>query len=150
MAKEDSQLLVLKRIEKEKEQKAAMDLQSAQSFLQANQAKLKEVQSYKLDYLKRMQQMGSSGMGGGSYQHYQRFIVQLDQGILAQTNVVSTAKEVVEQRRQEWLMQTNKVKAVDTLLDKKAQARQAKLDKYEQNQADEFAAQKNIRSQLGV
>ena len=32
MAKEDSQLLVLKRIEKEKEQKAAMDLQSAQSF----------------------------------------------------------------------------------------------------------------------
>ncbi|QTH63767.1 flagellar export protein FliJ [Psychrosphaera ytuae] len=150
MAKEDSQLLVLKRIEKEKEQKAAMDLQSAQSFLQANQAKLKEVQSYKLDYLKRMQQMGSSGMGGGSYQHYQRFIVQLDQGILAQTNVVSTAKEVVEQRRQEWLMQTNKVKAVDTLLDKKAQARQAKLDKYEQNQADEFAAQKYIRSQLGV
>ena len=136
MAKEDSQLLVLKRIEKEKEQKAAMDLQSAQSFLQANQAKLKEVQSYKLDYLKRMQQMGSSGMGGGSYQHYQRFIVQLDQGILAQTNVVSTAKEVVEQRRQEWLMQTNKVKAVDTLLDKKAQARQAKLDKYEQNQTN--------------
>lgn len=150
MAKEDSQLLVLKRIEKEREQKAAMDLQSAQSFLQANQAKLKEVQSYKLDYLKRMQQMGSSGMGGGSYQHYQRFIVQLDQGILAQTNVVSTAKEVVEQRRQEWLMQTNKVKAVDTLLDKKAQARRIKLDKYEQNQADEFAAQKYIRNQMGA
>lgn len=148
MAKEDSQLLVLKRIEKDREQKAATDLQSAQSFLQANQAKLKEVQSYKLDYLKRMQQMGTTGMGGGSYQHYQKFIVQLDQGIQAQANVVSTAKEVVEQRRQEWLMQKNKLKAVDTLLDKKALARQVKADKLEQNQMDEFASQKYIRTQI--
>lgn len=148
MAKEDNQLLVLKRIEKEREQKAATDLQSAQSFLEANQAKLKEVESYKLDYLKRMQDMGATGMGGGSYQHYQRFIVQLDQGILAQSNVVSTAKEVVTQRRQEWLMQKNKLKAVDTLLDKKAQARNAREAKAEQNQSDEFAAQKYIREQL--
>ena len=148
MAKEDSQLLVLKRIEKDREQKAATDLQSAQSFLQANQAKLKEVQSYKLDYLKRMQQMGTTGMGGGSYQHYQKFIVQLDQGIQAQANVVSTAKEVVEQRRQEWLMQKNKLRAVDTLLDKKAVARQVKADKLEQNQMDEFASQKYIRTQI--
>ncbi|MDB2373265.1 flagellar export protein FliJ [Psychrosphaera haliotis] len=146
--KEYNQLHILKKIETDKEQQAITAMQSAQSYLQANQAKLKEVQSYKLDYLKKMQSRGVSGIGGASYQHYQRFIVQLDQGIAAQMNVVDIAKQVLEQRKQEWFVQKNKVKAVDTLLTQKAKARQQRIDKYEQNQSDEFASQQYIRRQM--
>ncbi len=150
MSKDDNQLLVLKKIESDKEQQAITAMQSAQAYLQSNEAKLREVQSYKLDYLKRMQERGVTGIGGASYQHYQRFIVQLDQGISAQANVVDIAKQVVEQRKQEWFMQKNKVKAVDTLLTKKAQERQQRIDKYEQNQSDEFASQQYIRRKLAI
>ena len=150
MSKDDNQLLVLKKIESDKEQQAITAMQSAQSYLQSNEAKLREVQSYKLDYLKRMQERGVTGIGGASYQHYQRFIVQLDQGISAQANVVDIAKQVVEQRKQEWFAQKNKVKAVDTLLTKKALERQQRIDKYEQNQSDEFASQQYIRRKLAI
>ncbi|GAB2995818.1 flagellar export protein FliJ [Psychrosphaera aestuarii] len=150
MSKDDNQLLVLKKIESDKEQQAITAMQSAQAYLQSNEAKLREVQSYKLDYLKRMQERGVTGIGGASYQHYQRFIVQLDQGISAQANVVDIAKQVVEQRKQEWFMQKNKVKAVDTLLTKKAQERQQRIDKFEQNQSDEFASQQYIRRKLAI
>ncbi len=150
MKNNDSQLQVLKKIETDKENKAITAMQSAQSYLQANQAKLKEVEAYKLDYLKRMQTMGETGVGGASYQHYQRFIVQLEQGITAQANVVSMAKRVLEQRKQEWFAQKNKVKAVDTLLSKRALAKQQKLEKYEQNQSDEFASQRYIRQQISA
>lgn len=150
MSKDDNQLLVLKKIESDKEQQAITAMQSAQSYLQSNEAKLREVQSYKLDYLKRMQERGVTGIGGASYQHYQRFIVQLDQGISAQANVVDIAKQVVEQRKQEWFAQKNKVKAVDTLLTKKALERQHRIDKYEQNQSDEFASQQYIRRKLAI
>lgn len=144
----DSQLLLLQKIELEKEQSCAMAMQSAASFLNANEAKLKEVQDYKLEYLKKLKEKGESGVGGDSYAHYHRFIVQLDLGIEAQAQVVATAKEVIDQRRMEWLEQKNKVKAVNTLLEKKQQARHKKLEKAEQNQIDEFASQQFIRSRI--
>jgi len=148
MANDFRQLELLLRIEGDKEKGFAQDLQSAQSFYQANQTKLQEVRQYKLEYLKRLQQMGNDGLAGGNYQHYQRFIVQLESGIEAQINAVDTAKQVVEQRRAIWLEQRTKVKAVETLIANKRAKHQRVLDKQEQNLADEFASQKFIRSRV--
>ena len=148
MSQSFRQLELLLRLENDKEHKFAQDLQSAQSFYQASQTKLKEVQGYKLDYLKQLQHMGSQGLAGGNYQHYQRFIVQLEAGIKAQLDAVDMAKQVVEQRRGIWLEQRTKVQAVETVLTNKKQAHQAIMDKHEQNLADEFASQKYIRSRL--
>mgnify|MGYP001034772193 CR=1 FL=1 len=148
MAKATQQLELLFKIESDKERSFANDLQSAQSFFQVNQNKLQEVESYKLEYLKKLQNMGKSGLNGNNYQHYQRFIVQLEEGILAQVQAVETARQVVEQRRGIWLEQRAKVKAVETLLTKKQQQIQQRQDKQEQLIADEFASQKYIRDRL--
>jgi len=148
MAKENAQLELLLKIESDKEQDLARDLQSAQSYLAACEQKLKEVLSYKLDYLKRMQEMGGAGIGGSSYQHYQRFIVQLEEGIKKQYEVIDMAKEVVKQRRTSWLEQQKSVKAVELILEKKRLKQQAIRDKQEQSIADEFATQKFIRSRI--
>jgi flagellar FliJ protein len=148
MAKPNAQLELLLKIESDKENEFARELQSAQSYLSACEQKLKEVLSYKLDYLKKMQNMGGQGIGGSSYQHYQRFIVQLEDGIKKQYEVIDMAKEVVEQRRNTWLEQQQKVKAVELLLESKRKKQQAIQDKYEQNISDEFATQKFIRSRL--
>ena len=148
MTKANAQLELLLKIESDKEQEFARDLQSAQSYLSACEQKLKEVLSYKLDYLKKMQSMGGQGIGGSSYQHYQRFIVQLEDGIKKQYEVIDMAKEVLEQRRTTWLEQQQKVKAVDLVLSNKRKIQQAKQDKYEQSISDEFATQKFIRNKL--
>lgn len=148
MAKENAQLELLLKIESDKEQELAREMQSAQSYLSACEQKLKEVLSYKLDYLKRMQDMGTKGVGGSSYQHYQRFIVQLEEGIKKQYEVIEMAKEVVEQRRTTWLEQQKSVRAVELVLEKKRLRQQAIKDKQEQAISDEFATQKFIRNRM--
>lgn len=150
MLKAIKQLELLQRLESEKEMELAKNLKAAQSFLESSQAKLKEAHAYKLDYLKRMQQEGQAGVRGGNYQHLQNFIVQLEEGILAQQNAVDTANQVVEQRRKIWLEQRTKVKAVETLIDNKKLKQQMVINKQEQNAADEFASQKFIRSRLAA
>ena len=145
MAKQFPQLQALLKIESEKEQSAAKELKEAQSYFQANQNKLEQVRSYKLDYLKKLQTMAGQGVAGGNYQHYQRFIVQLEQGIEAQLNIVDTAKQVVEQRKTSWLERKAKVKAVETLLSKKDKEYQYIADRKEQMEIDELATQKFIR-----
>lgn len=144
----NKQLELLLRLEKEKEEKFATELQSAQSFLAANQQKLKEVQSYKLEYLKKMQLQGVQGVIGGNYQHFKRFIVQLETGIKKQYEVIDMAKEVLEQRRTTWLTQQQKVKAVELVLEKKRIKQQKVIEKAEQAESDEFATQKFIRNRM--
>ena len=148
MAKENAQLELLLKIESDKEQDLARDLQSAQSYLTACEQKLKEGLSYKLEYLKRMQDMATKGVGGSSYQHYQRFILQLEEGIKKQYEVIDMAKEVVEQRRTAWLEQQKSVKAVELVLEKKRLKQQAIRNKQEQTISDEFATQKFIRNRM--
>ncbi|MFT4994826.1 MAG: flagellar FliJ protein, partial [Paraglaciecola sp.] len=53
---------------------------------------------------------------------------------------------VVDQRRDQWLQQQRKRKAVEMLLDKKYQKVQKKADKLEQQMLDEISLQKFIRS----
>lgn len=146
--KANKQLALLLKIESEKEQKYATDLQSAQSFLQAGKTKLDQVLNYKLGYLKKMQSMGNDGVLGGNYQHFQRFIVQLEEGIKKQVEVTETSKQILKQRKDTWLEQNKKVKAVETLIEKKRIMMQKVIDKEEQSIADEFASQKFIRNKI--
>ena len=148
MAAANKQLELLLQIETEKQDKFAQELQAAQSYLNANQKKLKDVEGYKLEYLKKMQHMGSTGVIGGNYQHYQRFIVQLEEGIKKQLEVINIAKEVLQQRKTTWLQQHQSVKAVEMILDKKRLKQQKVIDKSEQQEIDEFATQKFIRARI--
>lgn len=148
MSSANKQLELLLHIETEKQDKFAQELQAAQSYLTANQQKLKDVEGYKLEYLRKMQHMGSTGVIGGNYQHYQRFIVQLEDGIKKQLEVIDIAKEVLEQRKGTWLQQQQSVKAVELILEKKRLNQQRVMEKSEQQAIDEFATQKFIRNRL--
>ena len=150
MATVSKQLELLMKIESEKEQKFATELQSAQSFLQAGRTKLEQVNHYKLEYLKRMQSMGDEGVLGTNYAHFQRFIVQLEVGIKKQVEITEVSEQVLQQRKAEWLEQNKKVKAVEMLIEKKRLQIQAARDKEEQTLADEFASQKFIRNKIAV
>lgn len=140
------QLQMVAKWEAEKEEKAASDFQQAQAYVQQNQARLDGLQQYRLDYFKKMQEKGADGFEALSFSHHQSFITKLDKACAQQMQIIQDAKKAAEQRKRLWLEQQKKRKAVDMLLDKKAAALQARLDREEQNMMDEFALQKFIRT----
>ena len=71
---------------------------------------------------------------------------KLDKACEQQMQVIAQAKMAADQRKQMWLKQQQKVKAVTLLLDKKRLAKEKKEAKAEQAMLDEFATQRFIRS----
>ena len=60
--------------------------------------------------------------------------------------VIARAQMAADQRKQLWLKQQQKVKAVTLLLDKKKLAEQKKEARAEQAMMDEFANQRRFRA----
>lgn len=142
----DRQLLMVAKWEKEKEDKLARDFQQAQQHWLTNKNKLAGLENYRLDYLRQLQQKGMNGVQSLSYGQHQSFIGKLDKACEEQNKLISKAKLVADQRRDLWLKQQRKRKAVDMLLDKKAQQRVVQASKEEQKLLDEISIQKFIRA----
>ncbi|MFT5312561.1 MAG: flagellar FliJ protein [Paraglaciecola sp.] len=132
--------------ERQKEQKLVQNFQLAQRYAQENKQKLSGLEQYRLDYLLQAHNKAQQGVGAQSYGQHQLFIGKLDKACEQQSKVLSNGQLVVDQRRDQWLQQQRKRKAVEMLLDKKYQKVQKKADKLEQQMLDEISLQKFIRS----
>ncbi len=132
--------------EREKEEQAARNLKLAQQQLQMEQQKLQGLESYKIDYLKQIQQVASQGIKAQSLNQHHSFIGKLDKACEQQTQLLRNADNIVKQRRQQWLKQQGKRKAVEHLLQKHASQLQQKQNKAEQAMMDEFALQRFLRA----
>ena len=134
------QLERLAEFEKEKEQRESRFYQQAQLNVNQHKQKLASLEQYRVDYIKGIQQTGQSGVTA-TY-----FVGKLDKACEQQMQVIAQAKMAADQRKQMWLKQQQKVKAVTLLLDKKRLAKEKKEAKAEQAMLDEFATQRFIRS----
>jgi flagellar protein FliJ len=141
-----SQLALVAKWESEKEEKAAQLFQQAQAYVQDNEQKLVGLQQYRLDYFKKIQQLGGDGLKAVSLTHHQAFISKLDKACEQQQQLINNARQAANQRRMQWLVQQRKRKAVDMLIDKQQSALQKKLDREEQNLMDEVALQRFVRN----
>lgn len=144
------QLERLAEFEKEKEQREARFYQQAQLNVNQQKQKLSSLEQYRVDYIKGIQQTGQSGVTATYYQQHLSFVGKLDKACEQQMHVIGQAKVAADQRKQMWLKQQQKVKAVTLLLDKKRIAKEQKEAKAEQAMMDEFATQRFIRSKRSV
>lgn len=140
------QLQMVAKWELEKEEKAAVAYQQAQTNVVQNQQRLDGLVQYRTDYFHKIQEKAAGGLKAMSFSHHKSFITKLDKACEQQQNIINDAQKAADQRKGMWLEQQKKRKAVDMLLDKKAKELQVKIDREEQNMADEFALQKYIRS----
>ena len=108
--------------------------------------KLSSLEQYRIDYIKGIQQTGQGGVTATYYQQHLSFVGKLDKACEQQMQVIARAKMAADQRKQMWLKQQQKVKAVNLLLDKKKVAAQRKAAKEEQAMMDEFATQRFYRA----
>lgn len=140
------QLVMVARLEREKEDKLAREFQLAQQNLDQNKQKMQGIENYRMEYLTQMRNEASQGIGINSYGHFQQFITKLEEAIKQQSEVIRTAFQVVNQRKQLWLDQQQKRKAVDMLIEKHKLAARVKADRAEQALSDEVAMQKFFQS----
>lgn len=142
----DSLALLLK-FEHDKETQAANVLHYAQQHYQQNVQRLQGISDYRLEYMKQLSQKGETGVGSNTFRHYHNFLAKLDQVAKQQMQAIESSRKVVEQRKNQWLAQRQKVQSIEMLIDKNRQKMQLKIDREEQKMYDEIASQKYIRQQ---
>ena len=145
MAANNKQLETLLKFEQSKEELASNTLRSAESDYQDNLARLQSVADYRLEYMKRLSQRSSSGLDSATYNHYHAFISKLDYASEQVKIAMQQAKALVEQSKQLWLKQRQKVQAVEMLAKKRNLALVKIESKKEQAMFDEIATQQFLR-----
>jgi len=143
-----NQLNTLYKYEYDKEQKAAHKVQKAEQDYQQNITRLNSVSDFRLEYMKRLSQRSLTGIDSATFTHFHAFIAKLDNAAEQVRIAVRQAKALVEQSKKQWLVQQQKVKAVEHLRTKKEQILVKKANKQEQNMFDEIATQQFIRRKL--
>jgi len=141
------QLNTLYKYEKDKENKAAQQLQAAELDYQQNIQRLESVSDYRLEYMKRLNQRSVKGIDSITFSHFHAFIVKLDNASEQMNIAVEQAKALVAQRKKQWLAQRQKIQAVELLRDKKSKVIATLADKREQKMFDEMATQQFVRRQ---
>ncbi|GAB2690206.1 flagellar export protein FliJ [Aliiglaciecola sp. 3_MG-2023] len=143
----ERQLELVARWEKDKEDRLAQDFQLAQQHAELNKQKLTSLEGYRLDYLRQTQVKSADTLNIDKFNKLHSFIGKLDKACQQQMQVHNQAVLVAEQRKELWLAQQRKRKAVEMLLDKKRQAREVRNNKLEQLFMDELSTQRFIRNQ---
>ncbi|GLX83151.1 flagellar export protein FliJ [Thalassotalea eurytherma] len=142
------QLNTLYKFEKDREQQAANQLQLAEADYQQNIVRLQSVSDYRLEYMKRLSERSEVGIDSATYSHFHAFVSKLDYASEQVKIALEQAKALVQQRKQQWLAQQQKVQAVELLREKLLIKQQQKAQKLEQKMFDEIATQQFVRRKL--
>ncbi len=139
------QLDTILKFEKDNEQRCADQLKIAENEYQQNISRLQGVAEYRLEYMKRLSQRAEVGLDSATYSHYHAFIAKLDIASKQVEIATQQAKALVEQSKDIWLKQRQKVKAVELLRNKRLQKIAIAADRAEQKMFDEISTQQYIR-----
>jgi flagellar FliJ protein len=124
-----------------KEQRALQEVAASQNLLDTEQARLVQLQNYKLEYLeKKKYDMGV--FTPHELQEFNRFLQQLDQTIEGQMEVVELRQQELLQKRQRWNAMRIDSKKMHKVVEKLEQQEFLEQERKEQKALDEFAQRK--------
>lgn len=141
----NKQLETLLKFEQSKEEIASNTLRTAENDYQQNLIRLQSVADYRLEYMKRLSQRSSVGLDSATYNHYHAFIKKLDYASEQVKVAMQQAKALVDQSKNVWFKQRQKVQAVEMLAKKRNLALVKIENKKEQAMFDEIATQQFLR-----
>lgn len=143
-----SKLLLLIRVQKEREEKLQAQFVKAQQQYQLAEQKYQGLANYRTEYIQQSMHQGSAGLGGRQYNQYVAFISKLDEALTQQGRVVQQCRNVSEQRRQSWLKMQTKRKALEKLVEQAQQRAVLYQERQQQKLADDYAMQRFYQRQL--
>ena len=142
-----SQMQMVSDWEKEKEEKAAQNFQLAQKYVNDQRVRLQGLEQYRTEYFRTIQNRGKQeGFEARSLNQHLGFVTKLDRACEQQRQIIHNAVLAADQRKESWLKQMQKSRAVEMLLDKQRLQAEKKAAKEEQAMMDEVALQRFIRS----
>jgi len=146
-----SQMQMVAEWEKEKEEKAAQNFQLAQKYVDDQRARLQGLEQYRMEYFRTIQQRGTEeGFEARSLNQHLGFVTKLDRACEQQRQIIHNAVLAADQRKESWLKQKQKSRAVEMLLDKQRLKAEQIAAKQEQAMMDEVALQRFMRNRKAL
>lgn len=125
-----------------KQQRALREFAQSRAVLDDEQARLTQLQDYKLDYLhKKKYDIGV--FTPIELQEFNRFMQQLDQTIERQMEVIALRQQELEHKRQLWTATRIDSKKMHKVVDKMQQQEFVEQERKEQKALDEFTQRNN-------
>lgn len=130
------------------EEKALEDWVNCKNQVTNYENQIKQVEEFRLEYIRNMENEGRNGFTGTKLLAYQAFIEKLDNIAAKQKVELERLKMLTEQKRQMYLTRQKERKIIESLIEKHKQKRIKAELKAEQKLLDEFAvAQYSRRAQ---
>lgn len=127
------------------EEKALEDWVFCKNQVTNYENQIRQVEEFRLEYIRNMENEGRSGFSGTKLLAYQAFIEKLDNIAIKQKVELERLKMLSEQKRQMYLTRQKERKIIESLIEKHKQKRLKAELKAEQKLLDEFAVAKYAR-----
>ncbi len=137
--KRSDRLQPVARLAQDREQQAGRLLGERRQLLQQYRQQLQELESYREEYLQRLQQAARNGIGAITLRHYQSFVGKLSEAIMQQQRIAEEAQQGVEEARNAWFQSRNRTKMVDSVMVNARTEEQRQELRSEQRESDERA-----------
>ncbi len=141
----DNALKMVLELEQKREDDCAREFGQSRSQLTMQERRLEGLTAYRTDYLQQANDKAQQGMGSASFGRYHAFVGKLDVGITQQHENLKRMQARVEEFRLAWLAQQQRRKAIEHLLQKRADEAERVRNRQEQRTSDEFAMQGFLR-----
>lgn len=134
-------LLPVLRLEKQKEDQAALALGYLNQQIDQERSTLSQLENYQREYLDMMSHNGQAGqvVNIQSMMRYQQFVERLEKAQHQQHDQIEQLYRQHEQVKAHWVEKRARVKALESLIERDQQKAQQLEMKREQKQLDEFS-----------
>ncbi|MGB5540238.1 MAG: flagellar export protein FliJ [Gammaproteobacteria bacterium] len=118
---------------------AALKLADVQFRYEQKQQKLRELESYRDEYMHGLLRKSRDGLQMVQMKDYNLFLDRLNQAIHQQHHMLEGMKVEVDQCAQQWRQEQVRVDALDKVVERKVQSERREVDRLEQLECNEHA-----------
>ncbi len=136
----------VQRINESREKDAAKALGHSVQSLQQQEQRLAELQQYREEYDRQIQELGANGVVASRLQQMQSFLHNLNLAIKQQQQIVEVARREREQKRHSWQQAHDKTQVMDKVIERYQADEQYQANKREQKENDEHALNNSLHN----
>lgn len=127
------------RVADQRERQAAVEMAEFRRFLDAQQAKLDELNNYRNDYARHFETAGRGGMDAARMADYRRILARLNDAIAYQEQRLVGLHNDYARVRQRWTDTHTRAAALEKVMERYRKEEQREGDRREQGESDERA-----------
>ena len=135
--KRAQRLEMVQRVVDDLERRKAEALAASERRVSESEAKLAELEGYRMSYVRDFTVRAGSGIDGASARDYQVFLGRLDEALRQQSQVVVRTRAQRDSERQNWQGAAQRAEAVGQIVKHWKNEEQRDLDRREQLESDE-------------